>query len=229
MHVGILGGTGPAGGALAVRLASVGVDVTIGSRSKERAAEICAQHQAAWPGRDLTLMPGDNEMAAAADLVVVATPWDAAATTALSVAPGLEGKTVICMANALVRAGRVFQPLIPPRGSIAAEVQAAVPACMVAAAFQHLPARELGDLDTPTVDSDVIICSDHPAATKAATALTVRMPGLRPLDAGALSNALAVEAFTAVLLNLNMRYKTHAALRITGTGMPGSAAMPAGQ
>ena len=228
MHVGILGGTGPAGGALAVRLASVGVDVTIGSRSKERAAEICAQHLAAWPGRDLTLVPGDNEMAAAADVVIVATPWDAAAPTAASVAAALDGKVVICMANALVRVGKVFEPLIPPRGSVAAEVQAAVPGCLVAAAYQHLPARELGDLDS-VMDSDVIICSDHADATTATRALTVRIPGLRPLDAGPLANAMPIEAFTAVLLNLNVRYKTHAALRITGTGMPGSAVMPASQ
>ena len=226
MHVGILGGTGPAGGALAVRLASVGVDVTIGSRSKERAADICDEHLAAWPHRDLPLTPGDNEMAAAADIVVVATPWDAAAPTAASVADALEGKVVICMANALVRVGRVFEPLIPPRGSVAADVQAAVPGCLVAAAFQHLPARVLGNIDGP-IDSDVLICSDHPEAITVTSALTVRIPGLRPLDAGPLGNAMPIEAFTAVLLNLNMRYKTHAALRITGPGLPGSAIGPA--
>ena len=38
---------------------------------------------------------------------------------------------------------------------------------------------------------------------------------------------MPIEAFTAVLLNLNMRYKTHAALRITGPGLPGSAIGPA--
>ncbi len=37
MRIGILGGTGPAGSALAARLASVGYDVVIGSRSRYRA------------------------------------------------------------------------------------------------------------------------------------------------------------------------------------------------
>ena len=226
MHVGILGGTGPAGGALAVRLASLGVDVTIGSRSKDRAADICAEHLATWPGRELRLSGGDNETAAAADLVVVATPWDAAAPTAASVAAGLDGKVVICMANALVRIGKVFEPLIPPRGSVASEVQAAVPGALVAAAYQHLPARELGNIDGP-IESDVLICSDHPEAVKATTALTLRIPGLRPLDAGPLASAMAIEAFTAVLLNLNVRYKAHTTLRITGAGMPGSDVTPA--
>ena len=39
MRIGIVGGTGPAGSGLAARLASVGHDVVIGSRSKYRAME----------------------------------------------------------------------------------------------------------------------------------------------------------------------------------------------
>ena len=39
MRIGILGGTGPAGTALAARLASVGYDVILGSRSRYRAME----------------------------------------------------------------------------------------------------------------------------------------------------------------------------------------------
>ena len=53
----------------------------------------------------------------------------------------MRGKVVISMANALVRVGHEFQPLVPPRGSVAAHVQAAVPRCRVVAAFHHLPAR----------------------------------------------------------------------------------------
>jgi hypothetical protein len=146
---------------------------------------------------------------------VIATPWDSAATTATSVQEHLEGKVVISMANALVRLGEEFQPLVPPRGSVAAHVQAAVPACRVVAAFHHLPARELGHLGSP-IDSDVLICSDDSAATRVVSEITGRIPGCRPLDAGELSNATAIEAFTAVLLQLNVRYKTRVAPKLTG-------------
>ena len=81
MHIGVLGGTGPAGQGLALRLASVGIEVTVGSRSHDRAAEICAKLCDQWPDRDLPIRPGDNAAAAQADLVVVATPWEAAAPT----------------------------------------------------------------------------------------------------------------------------------------------------
>jgi NADPH-dependent F420 reductase len=215
MHIGVLGGTGPAGRGLAARLASLGLDVTIGSRSIERADGICADLVKAWPNYTLNMSAGSNKKASGADVVVVATPWDAAAWTAASVADQLEGKVVISMANALAKVGDEFQPLVPPRGSVAATVQAAVPGARVAAAFHHLPAKELGDLDHP-VESDVLICADDPSATEVTAELVRLIPGLRPLDAGKLSNAAPIEAFAAVLLQLNVRYKTRAAIRLTG-------------
>src|SRR4051794_26372261 len=158
---------------------------------------------------------GDNEDAADTDVIVLATPWDGAAETALSVAGKLRGKVVISMANALARVAGEFQPLVPPRGSVAASLQAAVPDSLVAAAMHHLPAKELGHLDSP-IDSDVLICSDHLEATTCTAEIVGRIPGLRPLDAGGLSNATPIEAFTAVLLQLNVRYKTRVAIKLTG-------------
>lgn len=215
MQIGILGGTGPAGSALAARLASVGHEAIIGSRSKYRAMEVVDKLQAQWRGRDLQIVAGDNPAAAAAEVVVIATPWDGAYGTATSVADLLNGKVVICMANALTRTGKEFQPLVPPRGSVAATVQAAVPACQVAAGFHHVPAKELGDLDHP-IESDVLICSDFPRATQVTSDIVWSIPNLRPLDAGGLSQATPIESFTAVLLQLNFHYKTRVAVKFTG-------------
>ena len=215
MRIGILGGTGPAGTALGARLASVGYEVVLGSRSRYRAMEARDVIQARWTDRELAIDAGSNDDASEAELVVIATPWDSAATTAHEHAPSLEGKVVISMANALVRVGSEFQPLVPPRGSVAAHVQAAVPHCRVVAAFHHLPATELGHLDEP-IDSDVLICSDEPNAIKVVSEIVSAIPGCRPLDAGELSNATAIEAFTAVLLQLNIRYRTRVAPKLTG-------------
>ncbi len=213
--IGYLGGTGPAGSALAVRLASVGYRGVIGSRTAQRGHEVAAELIAKWPSHALSLTGGDNAAAAQCDVIVLATPWDSAATTVTELADALRGKVVITMANALIRVGKEFQPLIPPRGSIAAHVQAAIPASHVVAAFQHLPATELGALDHE-VDSDVLICSDNAAATKTVSEIVSHIAGCRPLNAGLLSNALAIEALTAVLLQLNVRYKTRVAPRFTG-------------
>jgi NADPH-dependent F420 reductase len=215
MRIGILGGTGPAGSALAARLASIGYQTVIGSRSKYRAMEARDTMVAKWPDIESLLGFGDNAAAAACDVVVIATPWDSAATTAQENADLLSGKILISMANALVRVGHEFQPLVPPRGSVAAHVQAALPQCRVVAAFHHLPATELGHLGEP-IESDVLICGDDPDAVKTVSEMVAKIPGCRPLDAGELSNATAIEAFTAVLLQLNVRYKTRVAPKLTG-------------
>jgi 8-hydroxy-5-deazaflavin:NADPH oxidoreductase len=215
MQIGILGGTGPAGSGLAARLASAGISTVVGSRAEDRAREACAALAERWSDRDLPLEGRGNAGAAEADLVVVATPWDSAAATAASVAKQLDGKVVVSMANALVRLGDEFVALALPRGSVAAHVQAAVPGALVAAAFHHLPARSLARLDEP-LEGDVLVCSDHPAAWKATAALVEQMVALRPLNAGSLSGAAAVEAMTAVLLQLNARYRSRAGLRLTG-------------
>ncbi len=213
--VGVLGGTGPAGTALAARLSSIGYNVVIGSRSSERAEEKAKEIRDAWPALNLPLRGGSNEDAAACEIVVLATPWDSAATTVREHLAALRGKVVISMANALVRVGHEFQPLVPPRGSVAAHVQAAAPDCRVVAAFHHLPAKELGHLGD-SIDSDVLICSDNKAAIETVSEMVRRIPGCRPLDSGELSNATAIEAFTAVLLQLNVRYKTRVAPKLNG-------------
>ncbi|HEY8523395.1 MAG TPA: NADPH-dependent F420 reductase [Acidimicrobiales bacterium] len=227
MRIGILGGTGPAGKALAARLASVGYEVVVGSRSKYRAMEAVDNLLEDWPDRHLPISAADNLNAAGADVVVIATPWDGATQTARQVSERLRGKVVVSMANALTKLGREFEPLVPPRGSVAASVQAAVPDCLVAAAFHHVPARELGDLNEP-IESDVLICSDHASAVETTSQIVAKVPNMRPLNAGELAMATPIESFTAVLLQLNMHYKTRVALKLTGipNGESAGAAKP---
>ena len=165
MEIGLLGATGPAGSALAARLADAGHDVVVGSRSKYRAMEVCDKIFDKWPERSLSIRATDNAGAADAEVVVIATPWDAAAATARSVADHLHRKVVICMSNAIAQVAGEFQPLVPPRGSVSASVQAEVTDAYVAAALHHVPATELGNLDHELA-SDVLVCSDHRRATE---------------------------------------------------------------
>ena len=71
-------------------------------------------------------------------------------------------------------------------------------------------------IDGEPVESDVLICSDHRSAISQTAEILGGIPGIRPLDAGELSNAAPIEAFAAVLLQLNIRYKTRVAVRFTG-------------
>lgn len=217
MRVGVLGGTGPAGSAVAVRLAASGLEVVVGSRSLEKAAGAVEELAVRWAGRGLTLVPGDNRQAASADLVVLATPWEGALVTVADLAAELSGKVLVSMVNAMARWGQHFVPLLPPTGSVAVAVARALPATRVAGAFHHLPARELGDLGS-NLEADVMVFSDDRATTDEVISLVDRIPGLRGFDVGGLSSAMAVEALTPALVELNRRYKAHASLRITGLG-----------
>ena len=215
MRIGILGGTGPAGRGLALRLAAAGDEVVLGSRDAARAATVARELAGAWPFHTLAITGASNELCASADLVVMATPWDGAVATVKPLAGTLSGKVVVSMANALVKEGREFLALMPPRGSVAATLQAVLPESLIAASFHHLPASEMEKLTTPMA-ADVLVCSDHAEATSATVALIDRIEGLRGIDAGSLSQAAAIEAFTAVLITVNIRHKVHAAVQLSG-------------
>jgi NADPH-dependent F420 reductase len=200
---------------MAVRLADAGIRVTVGSRDAERAAQIVDELHGKVPGGAPLLSGAENAEAAEAELVVVATPWESAVATVRALREPLGGKVVVSMANALFKEGREMLAMIPPRGSVAAQVQAALPDSLVAASFHHLPASEMEDLSSG-LEADVLVCSDHAEATAATVEMIEKMRGLRPLDAGSLSQAAAIEAFTAVCITLNIRHKAHSTLRLAG-------------
>jgi 8-hydroxy-5-deazaflavin:NADPH oxidoreductase len=215
MAVGIVGGTGPLGAGLGLRLAVAGTRVVIGSRDAARATEVVNGHLDSWPGRNLPVTGAENRGAAGCDVVVIATPWEAVVQTVTPLTDELAGTVVISVGNALMKQGREFVAINPPRGSVAAMLQSTLPRSRVVAACHHLPASSLLDLEAP-LDSDVLVCSDFPDATDVAVELLQTIDGIRALVAGSLVQATSIEALTAVLVNLNVRYKTHATIKIGG-------------
>jgi 8-hydroxy-5-deazaflavin:NADPH oxidoreductase len=214
--VGVVGATGPAGMGLAARLADAGYDVIAGSRSQERADAAVAELRGTWGDRVASISPATNEVAAAeAAMVVLATQWEGLVDTATALRESLVGKVVVSMGNALVKQGRQFAAIIPEGGSLAVRVASVAPGARVVAAFQHLPARELGDLSTP-MHGDVLVCGDDPEAVETVCEMTTWMPELRPVVSGPLVNACGIEALTAVLLTVNLRHKVHSMLEIVG-------------
>ncbi len=215
MHVGILGGTGPAGRGLGCRMAAAGLEVTLGSRDKARAEGVAAELLAAWPGRELKVSGDENAGAAEAEVIVLATPWEAALGTVQPLRERLAGKVVVSMVSALIRVGQGIQAVQLARGSFAGTLQAALPDSKIAGAFHHLPAEDLANLDEGLM-ADVLVCADDAGARETTMALVESMEGLRPLDAGRLTQAQAIEAFTAVCIAVNIRYKARTYVRMGG-------------
>ena len=216
MNIGIIGGTGPAGRGLAIRSAAAGHRVTIGSRDEERASGVAQRLVDELPEASLMIEGATNEEAALGrDLVIIATPWEGAVATVKALAPSLEGAIVVSMVNALTKEGREMLPLYPPRGSMAAQIQAALPGSRLAAAFHHLPASEMENLGSG-LEADVLVCGDSDEARALTIELTNSITGLRGIDAGSLAQASPIEAFTAVCISMNIRHRAHSTVRIAG-------------
>jgi NADPH-dependent F420 reductase len=204
MRIAIVGGTGIFGRALAERLQALGREVVIGSRDPSRAEEIAAV---------LGVEGAANEDAVqGVDLVVLAVRSNAALETARAIAPALGMTPLLSVASDLTFTDH---GVLPGRQtySLAEHVDRIVDG-PVAAGLQSLPAVHLTQPVPP--EEDVLICGDDPRAKEPSLELAARLIRGRAVDAGPLANARALEGMTAVILNVNRRYKTHAGLRIVG-------------
>jgi NADPH-dependent F420 reductase len=215
LTVGILGGTGDQGRGLAYRFARAGQRVRIGSRSAQRGAA-AADELSGLPGVDPgTVTGGDNPYACAADLVIIAVPWDGHAELVASLAGALAGKVVVDCVNPLGFDKHGPYPLTVPEGSAAQQAAALLPQSRVCAAFHHVSAALLADPEVDGIDLDVLVLGEDRAAVAQVQALASRIDGMRGVYAGRLRNAGQIEAFTANLIAINKRYKAHAGIRVT--------------
>src|SRR6476646_6926791 len=214
MRIGILGATGPAGRGLAARLASVGHEVLFGSRAVDKARAAVDDLEKEWGDKVAgRLIACDNAWACDAPVVILAVHADSAIPTVQEHAERLPGKIVVSMANNLVKHGSEFNAVLPPHGSVAAEIQALLWRSHVVTAFHLVPAAEFADLDH-TMESDVVVLGEDDAK-KTVMDITASIPDLRPLDGGSIRNAVGMETFAAVLLTVNVRHKMRASLRLT--------------
>jgi NADPH-dependent F420 reductase len=216
MRIAVVGGTGKEGRGMAARWAHKGHDVLIGSREAQRAAERAAELRSTLPGLKSQLDGGDNSWAVQqSELVVLAVPYAAHASTLHSLKPEL-GSRVLIDITVPLRPPAVNSVNLPHGQAAALEAQEILGKdAQLVAALHHVSAAHLRDLDH-SIECDVLACSDHPAALERALIL-IRDLGVRAFDAGPLRNAIALESLTPVLLHINRTHKgASVGIRITG-------------
>ena len=210
-----LGGTGPEGKGLALRLAAAGEPVIIGSRDAGRAATAAEELLQLAPGTNIS--GAENAQAAAqADVVFLAFPYEGQRATLEQLQGALAGKVVVdVIAPMSFQRGQGASAVEVEAGSAAQEAQELLPDSLVVSAFQNISAEELQQPDT-VMDGDVIVCSDHAEAKSLVMGLVSKIPDLRPVDGGGLANSKYVEQITPMLVNINRIYQIHAGIKIVG-------------
>jgi 8-hydroxy-5-deazaflavin:NADPH oxidoreductase len=194
--IGIVGGSGDFGQGLAERLRRIGEDVIIGSRT---------------PRDEFVSNP---EACRASEVVFLSVPPGGVADMSHDLREDLAGRIVVSVAAPIVfRDGQAGAA--PGELSLAEITAAAAPEARVVAGFHTVSAKALADPDVP-LDEDVLLAGDDAEAKEVVAGLAERLVVGRPVDCGRLEVARWLETLTAVLLNVNRRYKTNAGVRVTG-------------
>jgi NADPH-dependent F420 reductase len=215
MNLAFVGGTGPEGLGLAMRLARAGHHVAIGSRSTERGEEGAAKVREAVAGANAT--GGANaDILADAEVVFLTFPYSGQQATLEALGSALDGKIVCDVVAPLEFVQGIGAVALSVEGKSAAQEAAAqLPNATVVSAFQNMSAEKLMELDHP-VDCDVLVCGRDAGAKQVIIELANQIEGARGIDAGGLSNSRYVEMLTSLLINLNRKYRAQTSIKVVG-------------
>jgi len=203
MNVAVVGGTGDFGANLAARLVEAGQEVVVGSRDRERAQAAAAEIGASGAP--------NVEAVDGADIVVLAVKAEAALSTASELVEAIGATPVLSVASELRFTKAGVLPGDEGR-SLAERTQELLDAPVVAGLHSLAAATLAGG----KAEGDALVCGDDVEAKQLALELASLVVTGRALDAGPLASARALEGLTAVIVNLNKRYRAHAGVRVTG-------------
>ena len=212
--LGFLGGTGPEGRGLALRLGLAGESVIIGSRDAARAEEAARELKAVGGLSEVFGGPND-EAARSADVLFITVPYSAQRGLLETLQAHLDGKVVVVTVAPVAYSHGRFSIAEVEEGSAALQAQAILSGSRVVAAFQTISAHELLD-PTISVEGDVVTCADDEEARALVMALAERIPSLRAINGGGLENSRYVEGITALLLNINRIHKARTSIKLAG-------------
>ena len=213
--IGFLGGTGPLGRGLALRLAMAGHDVLLGSRDAARCELLAAEvREAAGSGAGDVRGMANADVAAQADVVFLTMPYEGQRPVLEQVGAALDGKLVVSCVNALSFEGGPHAIAVPA-GSSALEAGELVPGARVTAGFHTVSAPKLED-PSATLDGDVPVVGDDGDDRQRVVDLANAIPGLRGVHAGSLRHSHTLEALTAMIISINKLHRTSVGIRFTG-------------
>jgi hypothetical protein len=193
MNIAIIG-AGNVGGALAASLTKAGHSVTISSRDPEDAADLAKRTGA-------TAAASSEAAVSGAEAVILAVPFQAVGGLGAELRAALEGKVVVDVTNRV-------DPEDPGQTldgtSVAEQLQAQVPGARVVKAFNTVFASNQADPMVEGRELDGFVAADDQEAKEAVLGLADSI-GFRPIDAGPLAMARALEAMAALNIILQLK------------------------
>jgi NADPH-dependent F420 reductase len=194
MKIAIIG-AGNVGSALAGSFVRAGHIVTLAARDEAKTRAVAAALGAS-AGTSI------SDVAAAADVVILAVPYSATEAVTAEIAEAARGKVVIDPTNP-VKAD--FSGLATQDGPSGAErIAARLDGAFVVKAFNTLFASVQANPAAHGQTVDGLFAGDD-ATAKATVAELIRSIGLRPIDAGSLAGARELEAMAWLNIALQLR------------------------
>ncbi|HKA16763.1 MAG TPA: NADPH-dependent F420 reductase [Blastocatellia bacterium] len=213
LKVGLVGGTGEEGRGLALRWAIAGAQVSIGSRTQEKAKTAADELNQILETNEkriaFVIGSGENrEVIAASDFVLLTVPFAHAASTVDAHSSDFREGSILIDITVPVsfEQGRVRYVELS-EGSASEHLKARLPETIpLVAAFKTEPAHLLAEINEP-LDCDSFVASDSKDAKVRVMESLGFIEGLRPVDAGTLYSARTLERMTVFAIGINRRYK----------------------
>jgi 8-hydroxy-5-deazaflavin:NADPH oxidoreductase len=198
------------------------VSVVIGSRGAERAWEAARRAHELVPDGEIEGLE-NAEAVPRGEVVFLTVPFRAQSENLTNLREVLRPGQILVDATVPLAAaisGKATRLLGVPQGSAAEQAQEMAPdGVTVVSALHTVAGHVLADVDH-ALDEDVLICGDARDPKRAVADVIERIPGLRPVNAGALETARLVEALTPLLISVNVRNKVTAGIKLSGLTEP---------
>ena len=188
MKVGMIG-SGNVGRSLTKASTQAGHSVAISAASREDAEKLSREVGGTAAGSNAKAVEG-------ADIVILAVPFDAVDGIVRELGSGLDGKVLIDVTNK-------FEPAQLDGPSNAERTQQMAPNARVVKAFNTVFAAKQSDPKVDGIQLDGFVAGDDPQA-KATVTEFVQSLGFKPIDAGPLAMARALEGMGMLNISLNM-------------------------
>ncbi|RXK59707.1 NADP oxidoreductase [Lacibacter luteus] len=202
--IAILGASGNMGSAIAKALAKGNDRLLLISKEEEKLEALKTVITNEYPLADIEGMTCAMHGSWEADIIILATPYEAQTDVAEKIREVASQKIVISIANPL---NATYDALVTnPETSAAEELQALLPHSKVVKAFNTTYAANFAQTVIDGKQADAFIAGNNESALET-TAELVKTTGFNPIIAGKLSVSRTLEAMQLLLIQLTMKYK----------------------